>query len=117
MVANPLQAYPRLLLGEAERPSLPGDLTTPLIVRSVKPGWPTRATAGRIPAGHETSDQTARAGEAQREDVPFERLKRLPFFFRGIHNISFVNIEMIVARLAAFGKLGGFHFNDSKYGD
>jgi L-rhamnose isomerase/sugar isomerase len=24
---------------------------------------------------------------------------------------------MIVARLARFGKLGGFHFNDSKYGD
>ena len=24
---------------------------------------------------------------------------------------------MIVARLAQFGKLGGFHFNDSKYGD
>jgi len=28
-----------------------------------------------------------------------------------------VNIEQIVARLQAFGKLGGFHFNDSKYGD
>jgi L-rhamnose isomerase/sugar isomerase len=28
-----------------------------------------------------------------------------------------VNIEQIVARLHAFGKLGGFHFNDSKYGD
>jgi L-rhamnose isomerase/sugar isomerase len=28
-----------------------------------------------------------------------------------------VNIEMIVARLTQFGKLGGFHFNDSKYGD
>ena len=24
---------------------------------------------------------------------------------------------MIVARLVRFGKLGGFHFNDSKYGD
>jgi L-rhamnose isomerase/sugar isomerase len=28
-----------------------------------------------------------------------------------------VNIEMIVARLIRFGKLAGFHFNDSKYGD
>jgi L-rhamnose isomerase/sugar isomerase len=28
-----------------------------------------------------------------------------------------VNIEMIVARLLQFGKLAGFHFNDSKYGD
>jgi L-rhamnose isomerase/sugar isomerase len=28
-----------------------------------------------------------------------------------------VNIEQIVARVHAFGKLGGFHFNDSKYGD
>ena len=28
-----------------------------------------------------------------------------------------MNIEMIVARLIQFGKLGGFHFNDSKYGD
>ena len=28
-----------------------------------------------------------------------------------------MNIEQIVARLARFGKLGGFHFNDSKYGD
>jgi L-rhamnose isomerase/sugar isomerase len=28
-----------------------------------------------------------------------------------------VNIELIVARLIACGKLGGFHFNDSKYGD
>ena len=26
-------------------------------------------------------------------------------------------IEQIVARLLRFGKLGGFHFNDSKYGD
>src|SRR5262249_11156619 len=33
------------------------------------------------------------------------------------HHAPNVNIEMIVARLAAFGKLGGFHFNDSKYGD
>lgn len=24
---------------------------------------------------------------------------------------------MIVSRLVRFGKLGGFHFNDSKYGD
>ena len=28
-----------------------------------------------------------------------------------------MNIEQIVARLHRFGKLGGFHFNDSKYGD
>jgi L-rhamnose isomerase/sugar isomerase len=28
-----------------------------------------------------------------------------------------VNIEMIVARLIHRGRLGGFHFNDSKYGD
>ena len=28
-----------------------------------------------------------------------------------------VNIEMIVSRLIQFKKLGGFHFNDSKYGD
>jgi L-rhamnose isomerase / sugar isomerase len=33
------------------------------------------------------------------------------------HHAPSVNIEMIVARLAQFGKLGGFHFNDSKYGD
>lgn len=33
------------------------------------------------------------------------------------HHAPNVNIEMIVARLARFGKLGGFHFNDSKYGD
>ncbi len=33
------------------------------------------------------------------------------------HHAPNVNIEMIVARLAHFGKLGGFHFNDSKYGD
>ncbi|HTM82553.1 L-rhamnose catabolism isomerase [Asticcacaulis sp.] len=33
------------------------------------------------------------------------------------HHAQGVNIEMIVARLAQFGKLGGFHFNDSKYGD
>jgi len=33
------------------------------------------------------------------------------------HHASSVNIEQIVARLARFGKLGGFHFNDSKYGD
>ncbi len=33
------------------------------------------------------------------------------------HHAPTVNIEMIVARLAQFGKLGGFHFNDSKYGD
>jgi L-rhamnose isomerase/sugar isomerase len=33
------------------------------------------------------------------------------------HHAPSVNIEQIVARLQAFGKLGGFHFNDSKYGD
>ena len=33
------------------------------------------------------------------------------------HHAPNVNIEMIVARLIAFRKLGGFHFNDSKYGD
>ena len=33
------------------------------------------------------------------------------------HHAPTVNIEMIVARLIACGKLAGFHFNDSKYGD
>lgn len=33
------------------------------------------------------------------------------------HHAPNVNIEMIVARLIQFGKLGGFHLNDSKYGD
>jgi L-rhamnose isomerase/sugar isomerase len=33
------------------------------------------------------------------------------------HHAPNVNIEVIVSRLIQFGKLGGFHFNDSKYGD
>jgi L-rhamnose isomerase/sugar isomerase len=33
------------------------------------------------------------------------------------HHAPNTNIEQIVARLIQFGKLGGFHFNDSKYGD
>lgn len=33
------------------------------------------------------------------------------------HHAPNVNIEMIVSRLIHAGKLGGFHFNDSKYGD
>ncbi|SIT54954.1 putative enzyme [Mesorhizobium prunaredense] len=33
------------------------------------------------------------------------------------HHAPNVNIEMIVSRLVQFKKLGGFHFNDSKYGD
>lgn len=33
------------------------------------------------------------------------------------HHAPNVNIEQIVSRLIQFGKLGGFHFNDSKYGD
>lgn len=33
------------------------------------------------------------------------------------HHAPNVNIEMIVSRLVQFGKLAGFHFNDSKYGD
>lgn len=33
------------------------------------------------------------------------------------HHAPNTNIEMIVARLLRFGKLGGFHFNNSKYGD
>lgn len=33
------------------------------------------------------------------------------------HHPPNTNIEMVVARLIQFGKLGGFHFNDSKYGD
>jgi L-rhamnose isomerase/sugar isomerase len=33
------------------------------------------------------------------------------------HHVPTTNIEQIVARLIRFGKLGGFHFNDSRYGD
>lgn len=33
------------------------------------------------------------------------------------HHAPNVNIEQVVSRLIQFGKLGGFHFNDSKYGD
>ena len=33
------------------------------------------------------------------------------------HHAPNVNIEMIVSRLIQAGRLGGFHFNDSKYGD
>jgi len=33
------------------------------------------------------------------------------------HHAPNVNIEQIVSRMNRFGKLGGFHFNDSKYGD
>jgi L-rhamnose isomerase/sugar isomerase len=33
------------------------------------------------------------------------------------HHGPNVNVEMIVARLIHLGKLGGFHFNDSQYGD
>ncbi len=33
------------------------------------------------------------------------------------HHAPGVNIEQVVARLVRFGKLAGFHFNDSKYGD
>ncbi|GAB1265310.1 L-rhamnose catabolism isomerase [Aurantivibrio infirmus] len=33
------------------------------------------------------------------------------------HHAPNANIEMIVSRLIQFKKLGGFHFNDSKYGD
>jgi len=33
------------------------------------------------------------------------------------HHAPTTNVEMIVSRLIQFGKLGGFHFNDSKYGD
>jgi L-rhamnose isomerase/sugar isomerase len=33
------------------------------------------------------------------------------------HHLPNANIELSVARLLGVGKLGGFHFNDSKYGD
>jgi L-rhamnose isomerase/sugar isomerase len=33
------------------------------------------------------------------------------------HHAPNTNVEQIVARLVRFGRLGGFHFNDSKYGD
>ena len=33
------------------------------------------------------------------------------------HHAPTVNIEMIVSRLIHAGRLGGFHFNDSRYGD
>lgn len=33
------------------------------------------------------------------------------------HHLPNTNIEQIVATLLSLGKLGGFHFNDSKYGD
>jgi L-rhamnose isomerase / sugar isomerase len=33
------------------------------------------------------------------------------------HHLPNANIEQVVSRLAMVGRLGGFHFNDSKYGD
>ena len=33
------------------------------------------------------------------------------------HHLPNTNVELVVARLLTAGKLGGFHFNDSKYGD
>jgi len=33
------------------------------------------------------------------------------------HHLPNANIELVVARLIGAAKLGGFHFNDSKYGD
>lgn len=33
------------------------------------------------------------------------------------HHLPNTNIEQVVARLISVGKLGGFHFNDSKYAD
>jgi L-rhamnose isomerase/sugar isomerase len=33
------------------------------------------------------------------------------------HHLPNANIEQVVSRLAMTGRLGGFHFNDSKYGD
>ncbi len=33
------------------------------------------------------------------------------------HHLPNTNVELIVARLIGAGKLGGFHFNDSMYGD
>jgi L-rhamnose isomerase/sugar isomerase len=33
------------------------------------------------------------------------------------HHLPNTNIELVVARLLGVGKLAGFHFNDSKYGD
>lgn len=33
------------------------------------------------------------------------------------HHLPNTNIELVVARLLEAGRLGGFHFNDSKYGD
>lgn len=33
------------------------------------------------------------------------------------HHLPHANIEQIVARLLSLGRLGGFHFNDSQYGD
>ena len=33
------------------------------------------------------------------------------------HHLPNTNIEQVVGQLIGFGRLGGFHFNDSKYGD
>jgi L-rhamnose isomerase/sugar isomerase len=33
------------------------------------------------------------------------------------HHLPNANVELVVARLITAGKLGGFHFNDSSYGD
>jgi L-rhamnose isomerase / sugar isomerase len=33
------------------------------------------------------------------------------------HHLPNTNIELVVARLIGVGKLGGFHFNDARYGD
>ena len=33
------------------------------------------------------------------------------------HHLPNTNIELVVARLVTAGRLGGFHFNDAKYGD
>ncbi len=33
------------------------------------------------------------------------------------HHLPNTNVELVVARLVSAGKLGGFHFNDARYGD
>jgi L-rhamnose isomerase / sugar isomerase len=33
------------------------------------------------------------------------------------HHLPNTNVEQVISRLAMTGRLGGFHFNDSKYGD
>ena len=89
-----------------------------------RPARAARLAAGRLAAATSSTSPTSRRSTrastptgARRCSSPRHAGERTRCLVDLGHHLPNANIEQVVSRLAMVGRLGGFHFNDSKYGD